>query len=253
MKTLEEQILEYKTYYHGPEPEEKKVAKTVRQSMDAFYTGQEETCLSFFEFIYKQAAFVKKQWWIGQLLLLAGLWGILYCSESGDYWQRQIGVMTPLFVLLLVPELWKNRSCASMEIEGASYFSLRQVYSARLLLFTAVDVLLLSVFFAVTACTVHIAFGEILLQFFLPFNVTCCICFRILYSKRFGSEYLVMAACLLWAGVWSWILSKEEIYAAVSRPVWAGVLILSAIYAGYSICRSLRDCDNYMEVNQAWN
>ena len=140
-----------------------------------------------------------------------------------------------------------------MEIEEASYFSMRQVYSARMLLFTAVDLLLLSCFFAVTVCTVNIDIGKILIQFFLPFNVTCCICFRTLYSKKFGSEYISLAACLLWTGIWGWILGQERLYDAVYKPVWAGALITSAIYMGYSIYRSLRNCDNYMEVNPTWN
>lgn len=36
-----------------------------------------------------------------------------------------MGVASSLFVILMIPELWKNRSCGCMEIEAASCYSLR--------------------------------------------------------------------------------------------------------------------------------
>ena len=51
------------------------------------------------------------------------------------YIQRSMGVIASLFVILIIPELWKNRTFQCMEIEASSYYSLRQVYAARMLLF----------------------------------------------------------------------------------------------------------------------
>ena len=51
-----------------------------------------------------------------------------------------MGVVATLFVILIIPELWKNRSCECMEIEATSYYSLKQVYATRMLLFGVTDV-----------------------------------------------------------------------------------------------------------------
>ena len=68
-----------------------------------------------------------------------------------------MGILAPSFVILILPELWKNRSNGAMEVEGATFFSIKNIYAARMLLFGMVDVCLLSVFlitstFVVTDC-----------------------------------------------------------------------------------------------------
>ncbi|MDM8211473.1 RNA polymerase sigma factor [Mediterraneibacter glycyrrhizinilyticus] len=45
-----------------------------------------------------------------------------------------------LFAILIIPELWKNRANCCMEIEGSTYYALRQIYSARILLFGLADI-----------------------------------------------------------------------------------------------------------------
>ena len=47
-----------------------------------------------------------------------------------------------LFAILIIPELWKNRANCCMEVEGSTYYALRQIYSARILLFGLADILL---------------------------------------------------------------------------------------------------------------
>mgnify|MGYP006990195710 CR=1 FL=1 len=49
--------------------------------------------------------------------------------------QRILGVVASLFIILIIPELWKNQTYQSMEIEATSYYSLRQIYAARMSLF----------------------------------------------------------------------------------------------------------------------
>ena len=93
-----------------------------------------------------------------------------------------MGVAGALFVILLIPELWKNRNCNSMEIEAAAYYSLRQIYAARLLLFGMTDVFLLTVFCLVSSFSLQIAMAELLTQFLFPMVVAACICFGILYG-----------------------------------------------------------------------
>lgn len=85
-----------------------------------------------------------------------------------------VGALAPLFAILLIPELWRNRHSASMEIEGAALYSLRQIYSARMLLFAMTDTLFLTVFCGLAACTTRATASELVTQFFFPLCVTCC-------------------------------------------------------------------------------
>lgn len=250
---LEEMLWQYGAEQRMILPDEVKVKKTIQKSKDAFDAAEQERPLAYFEFVYQQMTYIRKRWWIFQFLILGCLWRILCLAGGGIYWQRGMGVLVPLFVVMLVPELWKNRMNAAVEIEGTTWFSLRQIYAARMFLFAAVDLLILSFFFAVISFTVPIPVGEILIQFFLPFNVTCCICFRTLCSRWNGTEYFAVAMCLIWSAVWVQILLEESIYATITDPLWAGAVVISALYLGFCIYKTLNNCENYMEVNQVWN
>lgn len=57
-----------------------------------------------------------------------------------------MGAAAPLFALLILPELWKNQSSHTLEIECTTCYSLRQIYGARIFLFALVDITLLSIF-----------------------------------------------------------------------------------------------------------
>ena len=76
-------------------------------------------------------------------------------AEDDFYIQRSLGVIASLFVILVIPEFWKNCSNKSMEIEAVSYFSLKQVYAARTLLFGIADTLLLTVFCGAATVGLH--------------------------------------------------------------------------------------------------
>ena len=91
------------------------------------------------EFLYDQMQFIQKRWWILQGCLLAVLW--IFLNDAADIYemQRLMGAGACLFAIFLVPEIWKNRRNQAMEIEGAAYYSLRQVCMARILLFGFMD------------------------------------------------------------------------------------------------------------------
>lgn len=233
--------------------EEEEIAKTLSRAKEAFYEGAKEYTMSRMEFLFHQMGYIKKWWWLCQGLVLVVLWRFLYLAGSDIYTRRIMGVLSAVFAILLVPELWKNRSSQSMEIEGTAYFSLRQVYVARMLLFAMADVLMLSVFLGVVSVTVQICIKELLFYFFLPFNVTCCICFRLLYSRWVNSEYLAVALSLLWSVVWGGIVLKEAVYSAVMVPIWWGILLASAAYMLFTVYQMIRKCENYWEVNPIWN
>lgn len=251
MKSLEEQLKDYSRM--TVEPDETKIKHTLEQSKKVFYESLENQTSPYFAFIYQQAGYIKKRWWVLQLFLLLLLWWIIYGERDEAFIQRCMGVLAPAFIILVIPELWKNRSFGAMEVEGAAYYSLRQIYAARMLIFTAVDGTLLGAFTGVMFLTTSIKMEEMLLQFFLPMIVTCCICLRTLYSKYITSEYFAVSLSLLWITVWIFVVLQDSVFREVSVPIWIGIYCVAILYFIYAVRRAVRESENYWEVAVQWN
>ena len=232
---------------------EEKIRQTIAAAREAFAGGEAREPLSPMAFLYQQSQYIQKRWWLIQALLLCAVWVILSESDCDLGIRRSLGLAAPLFVILILPELWKNRNAKATEIECTTYYSLRQVYAARLSLFAGVDVALLTVFFLRASLTARLTVWEILIQFLLPFNVTCCICFRCLYSRRAGSEAFSLLLCSVWTALWQGIVHNEALYQAISIPLWAGMLTVSLLYMGYTLCRGYQQWQKIPEVKPLWN
>lgn len=233
-----------------------KTAGVIEKSRRVFYESQAGVATSRLEFLYQQSRYIKKGWWLAQAGLLALLWLALQDINSGVYLQKCVGFAAPLFVVLVMPEFWKNRSAGAMELECSTYYSLRQVYAARLICFALVDLALLSVFFGAAAAAgvgVKIPISDLIVQFFMPFNITCCICFGCLYSRRNISGAGALFMCVVWMVVWGQIVLNSRLYEQVTTPVWLGLLALSSVYLVYSIVRGQRQCKHLWEVKPLWN
>lgn len=233
--------------------DEEEIARTVRLSREAFYRSESTTPLSRFDFLIQQGRYIGKRWWLLQGLFLALVLLFLSTTETPIYLQRCLGVTAPLFTILALPELWKNRSSGAMEVECSAYYSLRQIYAARLTLFMGVDLLLISLFLLGVSCLGKLTLWEMLVSFVLPFNVSCCICFSCLYSRRASSELLSVLLCMVWTFLWSKIVLTEQIYTAVSPLVWAGMLALSFLFLAYSIARGQGSMRKLWETKPLWN
>lgn len=234
-------------------PDQNHLEQTAAKAKEAFYEGMESRPASYFEFLFQQSRYIQKRWWIYQFLILAALYFILYFNQSNGMLRRNAGVLAPVFIIFMMPELWKSRNSAMLEIESASYFSLRQIMAARMLLFAAADGLLLSAFTGLTVYTAAVGLGEIVLQFFLPMIVTCCICFRTLCSRVVSSETGAVFLTIIWTGIWEFILMRDSVYEAISAPVWIGICVLTVVYFIYVICKVMKDWGNYWEVRRTWN
>lgn len=215
----------------------KLVAQTIRTSEAAFYENEAEDVLSDFEFLYQQSQWIRKRWWFLQAAVLVVLWTLMKLTESGYFVQRYMGILAPLFAMLILPELWKNRSYYAIEVEYTAYYSLRQIYAARMVLFVLVDFFLLTAFFWAGIRMRKLLAEEVIVDFFLPYFVTCCICFRTLYSRKINSEAFALLLCVLWCMVWVFLVLDQKIYDAVAQPVWIGITVLSMCYLGYCIYR----------------
>ncbi|MDD6612654.1 MAG: hypothetical protein PUE91_10660 [Clostridiales bacterium] len=252
MTRLEEQIRIWREQEHLPVVRETQIQHTVERAKQAFYERERAQPCTYLSFVLLQARFMRKSWWAAQLAVLAVLWFGLYTMQDADFLRRGSGVLISTFVILMVPELWKNVRTQSTEVESASYFTLRQVYAARLTVFATVDMLLLSLFLAVTTMTVSLTLWDILIQFVIPFHVTCCICLRVLCS-RLCSEYFAVALSLFWSAIWMWIVMNETIYTMISKPIWIALLVISAVYLVYAVRRVLQSANQSWEGNLIWN
>ena len=137
-------------------------------------------------FYLSSSNFIKKRWWALQGGILFLLWILLTDSDGGANTERTLGAMSVMFSVMIVPEIWKNRRFSAVEIEKTAFYSLRQICAARTLLFAAVDLVYdYSFFFSIfsfiryrfSAYRLIIDFSSSVLMF------SCCICFRLLYSK----------------------------------------------------------------------
>ena len=234
---------------------EEGIRRTVEASKASFLRVEAGKTLSYHAFLYTQLRVLRKRWWVLQALLLAGLWIFLPLADDELYAYRSMGVAGSLFIILIIPELWKNRRNQCLEIESAAYYSLRQVYAARMLLFGIADVSILTVFCGAASVSMKVALTELLIQFLLPMAVTACICFGIFCSRRFFSEAAAVGACIVWSGLWWFLLLNEKLYTAVAMPVWAVLFGMALLFLAFTVYRSIRQSDKIWEkgLGEKWN
>lgn len=208
---------------------------------------QDNRRVSYYEFLFEQFRYIKKRWWILQGGILFLLWIMLADMDVGDNTARVMGALSVIFSILIIPEIWKNRIFSAVEIEKTAFYSLRQICSARTLLFAIADLVMLTVFFWVSALTLQMPLYHMIIYFLIPFNVSSCICFRLLYSKWNDMEYIAVFLSIVCIFVWSLIVSSDFIYQKISMSVWGGLLIISFVCLVYCIHKSYCDCEMYWE------
>lgn len=245
---LEERIERYKETIQA-RPQEEKIQETITRSKSAFFMAEQKKTLSYHEFLWIQLKVIQKRWWIFQFLVLVALWAALTSIQDEIYITRSMGVAASLFVILIIPELWKNRSCECMEIEASSYYSLKQVYAARMLLFGMIDIFFITVFLGTVSVGLHFELLELIVQFLFPLCVTACICFGILCSKYFFSETTAIILCIIWSAIWLVIVRNESLYEIITVPIWLALLGLAVFFLAFTVCRILKSCNKYLEVS----
>ena len=230
-------------------PDEQRIEETIKKSIEVFCSVEQERLLNYWEFLWGQFKLIQKRWWVIQFILLFALWLSLPSMETVQLMQRVMGIMASLFVILIIPELWKNQTYHSMEIEATSYYSLRQIYAARMLLFGVVDIVLITLFCGMSSVVWNVTFSQLIVQFILPMVVTSCICFGILCSKYPFGETFAVIMCILWSAVWVLIVLDETMYALVMFPIWLIILGIGLVFLVFTIYRTINSCNNYWEVS----
>lgn len=230
-------------------PNEKNIKETVKKSIDIYCSTEQERLLTYWEFLWIQLRLIRKRWWLFQILLLAILWTVLPSLQNEQSIQKIFGVVACLFIIMIIPELWKSQTYQSMEIEAASYYSLRQIYAARMLLFGIVDIVLITSFYGLTTITMNILLPQFLVQFIFPMVVTTAICFATLCSKYSSNETTAVMMCIAWSAVWLIVILNENIYTAIAVPLWFVFIGIALVFLVFTIYRTLHCCNNYWEVN----
>lgn len=233
-------------------PDEKKMAKTIQRSKEILYETEQKSVMPYRKFLWNQSRFIQKKWWVFQFFVLLVMWHTTKWSDSIDM-RKGMGIGAVLFVILVIPEFWKNRNCCSVEIEECTYYSLRQIYAARMILFSIADVLMFSAFCCIVSNMARISAAELMVHCLLPMSVTAGICFHVLCSKWYMNEAAAIGFCLLWSGIWTAIVSNKTIYDMISLPVWFALLGISVIYLAVGVNRTLNSCGKYLEEIQVWN
>ena len=230
-------------------PREERVEETIQKSGEIFLEREQERMLNYAEFLKIQFTVLRKRWWLYQCLLLTASGLVLGYMQEEYFIRRSVGVAGVLFVVLIIPEMWKNRTHLSMEVETAAYYSLRQIYAARMMLFGIADTFLLTLFCGSVSFSLGVAFKELLVQFLFPLCVTACICFGTLCSRHILQEAVAVGLCILWSGVWLLIILNEHIYTNITLPVWAFLWGLALVSLFFFFYRVLAGCNKYWEVS----
>ena len=231
--------------------DESEVQTVIEQSKHIFEKRESEHILSYYEFLCDQFRLIRKRWWGLQAVLLCIAWRILATGDEILYIRREMGILGTLFVILMIPELWKNLTNRCMEIESAAYFSLQKIYAARITIFGLMDVLMLSVFGGCVHCITGISVDNIIIELLLPITVTACICFAVLGRQNRSAGFAV-ALCVIWSAVWWGISANDTIYSSVALPVWIVVFVIAILFLMFMVNRLLKNCNKHMEV-LLWN
>lgn len=228
---------------------EEKIIETIQKSKEAFILAEQEQHIGYLEFVINQLYLIRKRWWLFQALLLGVAAITLPYMQDKVHMVRVLGVIGVLFVVLIIPEFWKNRNYGCMQVEGTCFYSLRQIYAARMLWIGVVDMFLLTCFCLVVRGNLLLATSEVLIQFLFPTLIASCICFGTLCGSRLLNEATAISFCLLWSGLWSVVILNETIYSAITLPVWTILFILSLVYLIAVIYRTIYSCNRFWEVN----
>lgn len=242
MKQYKKRIDDYKKLIQEQYIRESSVQNVIDQCKGVM-PPQENIRISYFEFLYEQSKFIKKRWWVLQGCVLFLLWFLLKDSGAAENMGRTMGIFAASFAVLIIPEIWKNRRFSCTEIEGAAFYSLRQICAARILLFAIVDMVMITVFLVITYNTIQISAYRMITNFLLPFNVSGCICFRCLYSKWAETEYIAVLVSIVWSIIWSAIVTQDSIYNMIAESIWLGLVLLSFGYLIFCIRKSQVSCE----------
>ncbi|NNU74975.1 hypothetical protein [Clostridium estertheticum] len=236
-----------------PVYDEKKMIQTIDAAKKEYRKQMLLEPMNSLEFLFQQMLFLSKKYWLTQLVVFfVATFSLGFMNLYEGISENKVSyyaIYASLLIVFSIPELWKNISTNTYEVENTTYFDLRKLYLSRLVLVGMLDLILVTI---LTLITVHIggfSLYDAVIYFFVPFNFNCCICFSLLWSKRkICSELLAVGSCISGAGFWYLLVNDYHVYELLQMRTWYVLLILSLgylIFAGKRVVESSR-C--YLEV-----
>ncbi|MGN0273403.1 MAG: hypothetical protein ACI4DT_01275 [Chordicoccus sp.] len=205
-------------------------------SVETFYREEKKKPLPRKAFVLYQFRLMKKGWMILQAVLLIGIYVLLHFLGDLDACYRLVAVLSTLLIIFFVPELWREKREHSIDLINSCYYSIEELYAAKLLIAGLYDLLILSVFFIVTLTTSHVTVYRMILHFLLPMLVTACICLVCL-SAGISNYYITLSVCIAFSGLWYAVTSFPFLYRPISTAAWVVFLILSVVLLAVQIRR----------------
>ncbi len=225
-----------------------KLNKTIECVQKLQRLNEEEKKCSLIEFLYYQLKFISKKVWalqMGILILFIIVFQYVYI-DSNAY-----GVICAIFVPVIVvtgmAEICRNIYGRMIEIENTTYFNIRKVVVARLLIVGMIDLLIITLMLVMMCHTQVVPIKALILYILIPLNSTSCIYFLILHKCRgYITQLSCATICILWSMGLVVLTKYQNIYERVQTSVWVVLIILSSAYLCY-VVKELLGTKKYME------
>ena len=149
-------------------PREEKILETIQKSKEIVMEVQSENTMSYTEFLFSQFRLIRKRWWMLQAMLLVLVFLIMPSLKDTTYFMRMLGVASVFFIVMIIPEFWRNKESNSCQIEVnlfCSPFNDRFI-PARIFLIGIVDIVMLTIFLTVACINMKMQFTDLLVQFY---------------------------------------------------------------------------------------
>lgn len=98
-------------------PREEKILETIQKSKEIVMEVQSENTMSYTEFLFSQFRLIRKRWWMLQAMLLVLVFLIMPSLKDTTYFMRMLGVASVFFIVMIIPEFWRNKESNSCQIE----------------------------------------------------------------------------------------------------------------------------------------
>lgn len=229
-------------------PREEKILETIQKSKEIMMEVQSENTMSYMEFLFSQFRLIRKRWWMLQAMLLVLVFLIMPSLKDTTYFMRMLGVASVFFIVMIIPEFWRNKESNSCQIEVTCLFSLRQIYSARIFLIGIVDIFMLTIFLTVACINMKMQFTDLLVQFLFPMVIAAGICFAMLNCSLLN-EATSIVGCFLWGVIWWGITMNNAIYGNIVVPIWIMLFVFAICFLFCAVYKTIHGCNRFLEVS----
>ena len=212
-----------------------KLILTARQT---YRTAVREKRISFWQFVLYQIKFTGRSIWGTQIAVLAAIYLTLYITVNGDFaylWNRRLPVLlcfSSVFLLLpALPAIIRSLRYGMAELEQASRFSSIHLLTARLVIISAGDILMLAVLIAGIVLGMGQSLGAVVLYLLVPFFLLGSIYITIALHVDVQHVLKICLAVGMGAALLFWLLFQYHygFYEHSFQTGWAAVCAAAVI------------------------